>query len=166
MKPPVGKNYSYYALCNAQKAGIYCRYSTLLNAIQNEQSPNFRGFYSFNEALNYLWDNVDEKATELFIEGEEPRHGHLIEVLDSELRQKDEEIHYSKEVINEFEEREQDYVTSEIEALKELNKDYEEKIKYYQSISNPTCQQIHEANEEDLRHMIKKMAIRESNGGK
>lgn len=85
MEPPQGRNFSYYVLYNGPKAGIYCYYSSLVKAMEKVESPHYKGFYSFSEALNNIWDNVHNKNATIYIE-EEPRHGPFVESYATEVR--------------------------------------------------------------------------------
>ena len=85
MEPPLGRNFSYYALLNGPKPGLYCYYSTLLSAKENVIQPYYKGFYSFTDALNFVWDNVHDKNSLIYVE-EEPREGILIESYQVELK--------------------------------------------------------------------------------
>ncbi|KAL5997401.1 hypothetical protein ACLOJK_008331 [Asimina triloba] len=91
MQPPLGKNFSFYALCTGKNKGIYAYYSSLMKAIGLEKDHQYRGFYSFAEALDYLYTQIKNPKETIFIE-EEPREGPMMEQLQQTIREMTEEI--------------------------------------------------------------------------
>lgn len=122
MEPPQGKNFSYYALVRGGTIGIYCYYSSLMAALAPDQKvrPIYKGFYSFQEAMDYMmnyWDLADSIYVEY-----EPREGPTTEQLEAELRQAYEDI---------------EKFTDEIIALRE---EVQEKLKEAQELQDQLAQ--------------------------
>ena len=88
MQPPLGKNFSYYALitfpgeadCNV---GIYTTWTELVRIrTRKEREGNeyflFKGFYSFEEAVTWVYHQIPSTTNVEYLELE-PREGTMIE---------------------------------------------------------------------------------------
>jgi len=102
---PQGKNYSYYVLLTDRPGGgIYCRYSSLMHARSENPSAHFKGFYSFEEAINNLWHTYKDDPQQHFFIEEEPREGPMIEQLQTQIRAMTEQVADLMQQIHELKE--------------------------------------------------------------
>ncbi|KAL6012837.1 hypothetical protein ACLOJK_003326 [Asimina triloba] len=62
-----------------------------MKVIGLEKNQQYRGFYSFAEALDYLYVQIKDPSEAIFIE-EEPREGPMIEQLRQTIREMTDEI--------------------------------------------------------------------------
>ncbi|QRN45547.1 P3 [Paper mulberry vein-banding virus] len=59
IQPPMGKSFSYYAIADGPRKGIFTSYSNMSSARDMAQGYcRFRGFYSYQEALEYLQERL------------------------------------------------------------------------------------------------------------
>jgi len=82
MTPPMGKSYAFYSLVRGPKKGIYYHYPSLCEVVGNRRNCHWRGFYSFQEAYDFLLKHCDEEER-IFIEKE--GHGALSFSLEQEI---------------------------------------------------------------------------------
>ncbi|KAL5998742.1 hypothetical protein ACLOJK_009689 [Asimina triloba] len=115
----------FYALCTGKNKGIYAYYSSLMKAIGLEKDHQYRGFYSFAEALDYLYTQIKNPKETIFIE-EEPREGPMMEQLQQTIREMTEEIgnmcteiRRLKALANEFERQQKQEQESEGESTQD-----------------------------------------------